>query len=132
MRRNYTHRLVVDEEKNQGWLWLREPEEFWSFMKPTHKLVLERFGIDRGIVHLPVLATPIGGIPASPSPYTPGVASYGHSLPTPPVANEAGGVTEAIAGFQLKRPKDLPLSGQAVARAVARAEAVKNVPLSYL
>ena len=35
-----------------------------------------------------------------------------------------------MAGFQLKRPKDLPLSGQAVARAVARAEAVKNVPLS--
>ena len=56
---DYATRLVVDEEKNQGWLWLREPEEFWSFMKPTHKLVLERFGIDRGIVHLPVLETPI-------------------------------------------------------------------------
>ena len=59
-RAEYAHRPVVDEEKNQGWLWLREPEEFWSFMKPTHKLVLERFGMDRGIVHLPVLATPIG------------------------------------------------------------------------
>ena len=22
---DYAHRLVVDEEKNQGWLWLREP-----------------------------------------------------------------------------------------------------------
>ena len=62
----YAHRLVVDEEKNQGWLWLREPQEFWSFMKPTHKLVLGRFGMDRGIVHLPVLATPIGRTPASP------------------------------------------------------------------
>ena len=61
----YAHRLVVDEEKNQGWLWLREPEEFWSFMKPTHKLVLGRLGMDRGIVHLPVLVTPIGRTPDS-------------------------------------------------------------------
>ena len=44
----------------------------------------------------------------------------------------ADGITEAMAGFQLKRPKDLPLSGPAVTKAVvvARAEAVKNVPLS--
>ena len=56
----YAHRLVVEDERNQGWLWLREPEEFWGFMKPAHRAVLERFGMDRGIVHLPVLETPIG------------------------------------------------------------------------
>ena len=55
----YAHRLVVDEEKHKGWLWLREPEEFWSFMKPTHQHVLERFGIDRGIVQLPVKLTQV-------------------------------------------------------------------------
>ena len=72
--------------------------------------------------------TPVAKIPASPSLFTPGVASYGHSLPTPPVAADAGGVTAAMAGFKWRHPDDLPLSGQAV----ARAEAVKNVPLSTM
>ena len=46
---DYATRLVVNDEKNQGWLWLRKPEEFWSFMKPTHKLVLERFRSGLGL-----------------------------------------------------------------------------------
>ena len=42
------------------------------------------------------------------------------------MANEADGITAAMAGFKWKHPQDLPLSGPAV----ARADAVKNVPLS--
>ena len=32
----YTHTLAVDDEMDQGRYWLKEKEEFWSFMKRSH------------------------------------------------------------------------------------------------
>jgi hypothetical protein len=56
-------------------VWLDKPQEFWSFMKSTHHEVQ-----------------------ADVSLLTPRAASYGYTFPpTPPVATEATGVTEAIA-----------------------------------
>ena len=114
----YAQKLVEDEEKNQGWLWLDEPQEYWSFMKSTHHKVLEREGFDRGIIQLPIVGTP-AQVPANVSRLTPGNASYGYSLPTPPVANGTEGITAAMEGFKWRHPSDLPLSGSAVARAAA-------------
>ena len=91
----------------------------WSFMKKAHYQVLMEFGLDRD-VQLPFIGTPVAGIPASPLQFTPGVASYGtdgNSLPTPPVATDADGITAALEGFKWRHPQDLPLLGPAVARA---------------
>ena len=121
----YAHRLVVEDEMDQGRYWLIEKEEFWSFMKRAHYRVLMEFGLDHD-VQLPFIGTPGARLQASPFQVTPGVASHGNSLPTPPVATDADGITTALAGFQWKHLSDLPLSGPAVERAAA----VKNVPLS--
>ena len=58
------------------------------------------------------------------------MASYGNSLPTPPVATGAEGITAALAGFQWKHPSDIPLSRPAVARAAAVAQATIHPPMS--
>ena len=107
----YAQRLVVDEERKQGWMWLEEPPEFWGFMKSVHYKVLERSGFDRGIFQLPLLSTPTAGRPASSSVViTPGEVSYGgSSLPTPPVATGASGIPAAYAGFTLRRPPEVPV-----------------------
>ena len=55
---DYAQKLVTEDDRNKGWLWLDEPQEIWSFMKPAHHRVLERFGFDRGLVHLPLMSTP--------------------------------------------------------------------------
>ena len=70
-------------------------------------------------VQLPFIGTPVARIPPTLFQVTPGMAPYGSSLPTPPVATDADGITAALAGFKWKHPSDLPLSGPAVARAVA-------------
>ena len=62
---DYAQRLVADEERNQGWSWLDEPQEFWSFMKPMHYRVLEKYGFDRGLVQLPLVGTPNAHVPAN-------------------------------------------------------------------
>ena len=106
----YAHRIVVDDEMDQGRYWLKMKEEFWSFMKRAHYQVLMEFGLDRD-VQLPFIGTPGARIQGSPFQGTPGVTSYGSSLPTPPVAAGAGGITAAMAGFQWRRPLDIPISG---------------------
>jgi len=40
-------RKLIDDDMDKGWLLLDAPKEYWSFMKPAHLLVLERFGINR-------------------------------------------------------------------------------------
>ena len=42
----YAHRLVVDDEMDQGRYWLKEKEEFWSFIKRAHYQMLMDFGLD--------------------------------------------------------------------------------------
>ena len=32
----YAHRLVVEDEMDQGRYWIKEKEEFWSFIKRAH------------------------------------------------------------------------------------------------
>ena len=59
----YAHRLVVDDEMDQGRYWLKEKEEFWSFMKRSQYQVLMEFGLDRD-VQLPLIGTPGARIPA--------------------------------------------------------------------
>ena len=114
----YARKLVVEDEMDHGRYWLIEKEEFWlAFMKRAHYRVLMEFGMDRD-VQLPFLGTPGARFPVTPG-GTPGVASYGNSLPTPPVATDAEGITAALAGFQWKNPSDIPLSRPAVARAAA-------------
>ena len=36
----YAHRIVVEDEMDQGRCWLKEKGEFWSFMKRAHYQVL--------------------------------------------------------------------------------------------
>ena len=101
----YAQRLVADEERNQGWSWLDEPQEFWSFMKTMHYRVLEKYGFDRGLVQLPLVGTPNAHVPANVSLVTPGVSSNENTFtPTPPVAPGASGVAAAMEGFAMRRP----------------------------
>ena len=45
----YAQRLVVDEEMNQGWIWLDRKKKDWLKVLTEEEYgVLERFGIDRG------------------------------------------------------------------------------------
>ena len=99
---NYAHRIVEDDEMNEGRFWLKADKEYSSFMKQAHYQVLMEFGLDRD-VQLPFMGTPGAQIPVT-SPFTPGVASYGNSLPTPPVMKDTAGITAAMAGFTLKHP----------------------------
>ena len=82
--REIAQRTVVDDDMNSGYLWLIEKEDFWlTFMKRAHYRMMERFGFDRGqIVELPLLRTPGARLQGSPFQGTPGVTSYGNSLPT--------------------------------------------------
>ena len=41
----YAHRLVVDDEIDQGRYWLKEKGEFWSFTKRAHYQVPSRSSI---------------------------------------------------------------------------------------
>ena len=97
-------------------------------MKKLHYQMLMEFGLDRD-VQLPFLGTPGARFPVTPG-GTPGVASYGNSLPTPPVATDAEGITAAMAGFQWKHPSDIPLSRPVVARAAAVANTAIHPPMS--
>ena len=107
---DYAQRLVVEDERNEGRHWLMADKEDWSFMKKLHYQMLMEFGLDRD-VQLPFIGTPVARIPASPLQVTPQWSGiYGNSLPTPPVATDAGGITAALAGFKWKHPSDLPLS----------------------
>ena len=67
----YAHRLVVDDEMDQGRYWLKEKEDFWSFMKRSHYQVLMEFGLDRD-VQLPLIGTPGARTQGSPFQGTPG------------------------------------------------------------
>ena len=125
---DYAQRLVVEDERNEGRHWLMADKEDWSFMKKLHYQMLMEFGLDRD-VQLPFIGTPGARMPSL-FQGTPGVASYGNSLPTPPVATGADGITAAMAGFQWKHPSDIPLSGPAVARAAAVANAAIRPPMS--
>ena len=70
----YAHRLVVDDEMDQGRYWLKEKEEFWSFMKRSHYQNLMEFGLDRD-VQLPLIGTLGARTQGSPFQGTPGVTS---------------------------------------------------------
>ena len=85
---DYAQKLVTEDDRNKGWLWLDEPQEIWSFMKPAHHRVLERFGFDRGLVHPPLVSTPQASVPAQVSLVTPASSSYGYTFP--PTACIAG------------------------------------------
>lgn len=99
---DYAQKLVTEDDRNKGWLWLDEPQEIWSFMKPAHHRVLERFGFDRGLVHLPLVSTPQASVPAQVSLVTPASSSYGYTFPpTPPGVS---GVAAAREGFAMRHP----------------------------
>ena len=70
----YAQRLVAEGEMNQGCWWLGESKEFWSFMKPMHHKVLEKYGVDRGFVQLPLVSTPQAHGPANVSMVAPGAS----------------------------------------------------------
>ena len=117
----YAQRLVTEGEMNQGCWWLDESKEFWSFMKPMHHKVLEKYGFDRGFVQLPLVSTPQAHVPANVSMVTPGATSYGYTFPpTPPVPTGASGVQAAtcMEGFAMRRPPPLNATQAAHAGAV--------------
>jgi hypothetical protein len=61
----YAHRLVVEDEMDQGRYWLKAEKEDRSFMKKAHCQVLMEFGLDRE-VRLPFIGTPVEQVPARP------------------------------------------------------------------
>ena len=61
----YAHRLIVEDEMDQGRYWLNAEKEDWSFMKKAHYQVLMEFGLDRE-VQIPFIGTPVEQIPARP------------------------------------------------------------------
>ena len=114
IHKNSSRKTIDIHDRYTGWLRIDEPQEVWSFMKPAHHKVLERFGFDRGLVHLPLMSTPQASVPAHVSLVTPASSSYGYTYPpTPPVPTGASGVQAAMEGFAMRRPPQLNATHEA-------------------
>ena len=71
----YAHRLVVEDEMDQGRYWLKAEKVYWSFIKQPHYQMMMEFGLERE-VQLPFIGTPVEQIPVRP--FATGASSLHH------------------------------------------------------